>query len=242
MRVNPAIARPFHNPREPFNDRGKNMKNKTRNGIKAAVIAACLLGMGLTLPQARAAGDDEMSGIHTGDVLVRLRAISIIPNVSTSNTLSALNVGVNNAIVPELDLTYMIRDYLGVELILGTSRHQVTSSLGNLGGVNVLPPTLLLQYHFNHPGRIRPYLGAGVNYTYFYNNGLNVGGQPISLTNHSFGPAVQAGVDVQVTKSVFVNADIKKIWMRTDASLGGAALGRLDIDPVVVGLGVGMRF
>ena len=218
------------------------MKNKTRNGLKAAVIAACLLGMGLAMSQARAADDDEMSGIHAGDVLVRLRAISIIPNVSTSNTLSALNVGVNNAIVPELDLTYMIRDYLGVELILGTSRHQLTSSLGNLGGVNVLPPTLLLQYHFNHQGRIRPYLGAGVNYTYFYNNCLNVGGQPISITNHSFGPAAQAGVDVQVTKSLFVNADIKKIWMHTDASLGGESLGRLSIDPVIVGLGVGMKF
>jgi outer membrane protein len=218
------------------------MKNKTKNGLKAAVITSCLLGTCLGMSQARAAGDDAMSGIHAGDVLVRLRAISIIPNVSTNNTLSALNVGVNNAIVPELDLTYMIRDYLGVELILGTSRHQVTSSLGNLGGVNVLPPTLMLQYHMNHQGSIRPYVGAGVNYTYFYNNGLNAGGQPISITNHSFGPAVQAGLDVQVTKSVFVNADIKKIWMRTDASLGGAPLGRLDIDPVVVGLGVGMRF
>jgi outer membrane protein len=41
---------------------------------------------------------------------------------------------------------------------------------------------------------------------------------------------------------LFVNADIKKIWMHTDASLGGQALGRLSIDPVVVGLGVGMRF
>jgi outer membrane protein len=218
------------------------MKIRIRNAIKTTVAAACLLGSGLTMPQAHAAGNDDMNGIHAGDVLVRLRAISIIPNVETTNTLAALNVGVNNAIVPELDLTYMIRDYLGVELILGTSRHQVTSSLGNLGGVNVLPPTLLLQYHFNHQGRVRPYLGAGVNYTYFYNNGLNVGGQPVSMTNHSFGPAVQAGVDVQITKSLFVNADIKKIWMRTDASLGGEALGRLNIDPVVVGLGVGMRF
>jgi outer membrane protein len=175
-------------------------------------------------------------------VLVRLRAISIVPNVDTSHTLSALNVGVNNAIVPELDLTYMIRDDLGVELILATSRHQVTSSLGGLGGVNVLPPTLLLQYHFNHAGRIRPYLGAGLNYTLFYNNGLNAGGQPISISNDSFGPALQAGVDVQVTRSLFVNADIKKIWMHTDASLGDQPLGRLSIDPVVVGLGVGMRF
>jgi outer membrane protein len=218
------------------------MKHSLRNSIKAAAVASCLLGAGALAPQAQAAGDDAMNGIHAGDVLVRLRAISIMPNVETNQSLSALNVGINNAVVPELDLTYMIRDYLGVELILGTSRHQLTSSLGNLGGVNVLPPTLLLQYHFNHAGRIRPYVGAGMNYTLFYNNGLNAGGQPISITNHSFGPALQAGVDVQVTKSLFVNADIKKIWMHTDATLGGQSLGRLNIDPVVVGLGVGMRF
>jgi outer membrane protein len=204
--------------------------------------AVCVMGMGLAASHAYAADGDDMSGIHAGDVLVRLRAISIVPETHTTNTLSALDVGVNNAIVPELDLTYMIRDYLGVELILGTSRHQVTSSLGNLGGVNVLPPTLLLQYHFNHQGRVRPYLGAGVNYTHFYNNGLSAGGQPVSITNHSFGPALQAGVDVQVTKSFFVNADIKKIWMHTDASLDGAPLGRLSIDPLVVGVGVGMKF
>jgi outer membrane protein len=218
------------------------MNHSLRNRLKAAAIASSLLCASAFAPQAHAAGDDTMSGIHAGDVLVRLRAISIMPNSSTTGTLSALNVGVNNAIVPELDFTYMIRDYLGVELILATSRHQLTSSLGNLGGVNVLPPTLLLQYHFNHAGRIRPYVGAGLNYTLFYNNGLNAGGQSIGVNNHSWGPALQAGVDVQVTKSLFVNADIKKIWMHTDATLGGQALGRLSIDPVVVGLGVGMRF
>jgi hypothetical protein len=52
-------------------------------------------------------------GINQGDVLVRLRAISIQPNERGSDTLGAINTGVNNAIVPELDFTYMIRDYLG---------------------------------------------------------------------------------------------------------------------------------
>ncbi len=213
-----------------------------KNWINGALAASCMLAVGLSAPQARAADSVTEGGIHAGDVLVRLRAISILPDVRTNNTLSALNVDVNNATVPELDFTYMIRDNIGVELILGTSRHQLTSNLGGLGGVNVLPPTLLLQYHFNHEGRVRPYVGAGVNYTYFYNNGLNAGGQSISIKNHSFGPALQAGVDIQVTKSLFVNADIKKIWMKTDASLGGASLGTLHIDPLVVGIGVGMKF
>ncbi|MGF6603511.1 outer membrane protein [Paraburkholderia sp. GAS448] len=213
-----------------------------KNWINGVAAASCALAMCLAATPASAADDVTMGGIHAGDVLVRLRAISIMPQVGTNNTLSALNVGVNNAIVPELDFTYMIRDNIGVELILGTSRHQLTSNPGNLGGVNVLPPTLLLQYHFNHQGRVRPYVGTGLNYTYFYNNGLNVGGQPISISNHSFGPALQAGVDVQVAKNLFINADIKKIWMRTDASLGGSSLGTLHIDPLVVGLGVGMKF
>ncbi|WP_404980920.1 MULTISPECIES: OmpW/AlkL family protein [Caballeronia] len=185
---------------------------------------------------------DTTGGIHAGDVLVRLRAISIQPQVSAGGALGSLGVDVNNAIVPELDFTYMIRDDIGVELILGTSRHQVTSNIGGLGGVGVLPPTLLLQYHFNHQGRVRPYVGAGLNYTYFYNDKLKAGDTPVSIKRSSFGPALQAGVDVQVTKALFVNADLKKIWMRTSASAGGADLGSLKIDPWVLGLGVGMKF
>jgi outer membrane protein len=232
------------------------MKNRTGTALAMACVA--LAGAFAALP---AFADDTGSGaavvesqperpvdspveggIHARDVLVRLRGISIMPQVGTSGTLSTLNVDVNNAIVPELDFTYMIRDNIGVELILATSRHQVSSNLGALGGVNVLPPTLLLQYHFNHQGKIRPYVGAGLNYTYFYNDGLKAGGQSIAVSHSSFGPALQAGVDVQITKTLFVNADIKKIWMRTDATLGGASIGTLRIDPLVVGLGVGMKF
>ncbi|SEI93004.1 OmpW/AlkL family protein [Paraburkholderia diazotrophica] len=204
--------------------------------------ALCAAGIALTTPHAFAADIDSTSGIHAGDTLVRLRAIAIVPEVRTSDALSTLNVGVNNATVPELDFTYMIRDNIGVELILATSRHQLTSSAGGLGGVNVLPPTLLLQYHFNHQGQVRPYVGAGVNYTYFYNNGLHAGGQDISIKRSSFGPALQMGVDVQVTKSVFANLDVKKVWMKTDASLNGTPLGTLHIDPLIVGVGVGMKF
>jgi len=218
------------------------VSNTISSTMRTAAIASALLCATALSAPAHAAGDDSMSGIHAGDVLVRLRAISIMPSVSTTGTLSTLHTDVNNATVPELDFTYMIRDNIGVELILATSRHQLTSSIGGLGGVNVLPPTLLLQYHFNHAGRVRPYVGAGLNYTLFYNNGLHAGAQPVSIRNHSFGPALQAGVDVQVTKTLFVNADIKKIWMHTDASLGAQPLGRVSIDPVVVGLGVGMRF
>ncbi|SAK65755.1 OmpW family protein [Caballeronia hypogeia] len=216
-----------------------------KKGI-GAVVVACAAMFGGAAQAAQAAGDaspgDSVGGIHAGDILVRLRAISIQPDVTAGGTLGTLGVGVNNAIVPELDFTYMIRDQIGVELILATSRHQVTSNIGGLGGMGVLPPTVLLQYHFNHAGRVRPYVGAGLNYTYFYNDKLKAGDTPVSIRHSSFGPALQAGVDVQITKNLFVNADLKKIWMRTSASAGGADLGSLKIDPWVLGLGVGMKF
>ena len=186
---------------------------------------------------------DSSQGIYAGDILARVRAIGILPDSHASGSvLPSLGVSVNNAIVPELDFTYMILDNVGVELILGMSRHQLTSNLGHLGGVNVLPPTLLLQYHFNHAGKVRPYVGAGINYTRFWNSSLNAGGTPISIKNHSVGPALQAGVDIQISKRLFFNIDVKKVWMKTDTSLAGADLGTLHIDPLIVGVGVGMKF
>lgn len=213
-------------------------------GVVAGVIAlSCVMLFSMS---ARAGNDTPANlpsgGLHAGDILVRLRAISVHPEVKAGGALGTLGAGVNNATVPELDFTYMIRDQIGVELILATSRHQVTSNVGGLGGVGVLPPTLLLQYHFNHAGRVRPYVGAGVNYTVFYNDKLKAGATPVSIDHSSFGPALQVGVDVQVAKNLFVNADLKKIWMRTSASADGADLGSLKIDPWVLGVGIGMKF
>jgi len=200
------------------------------NRIKIAVAAAVLAAAGGTAHAA------------AGDIIVRARAIRVQPDVSTNNTLSALDTGVKADTVPELDFSYMFTDHIGMELILATTRHRVTSSLGSLGKVSVLPPTLTLQYHFNDSGRFRPYVGAGINYTRFYDDDLSAGGQRVHIDRNSFGPALQVGMDIGIDDNWFFNVDVKKIWIRTDASLAGADLGRLKVDPWIVGVGVGRRF
>ena len=177
-----------------------------------------------------------------GDILIRLRALHVAPDVSTTGTLSALDAGVKQSTVPELDLTYMFTDHIGAELILGVTRHRVTSSLGGLGKVSLLPPTLTLQYHLNPNGQFRPYVGAGINYTRFYDNSLSAGGERVRIDRNSFGPALQLGMDIGLDKNWFMNVDVKRLWIRTDASLGGASLGTLKIDPWLLGVGVGRRF
>jgi outer membrane protein len=196
-----------------------------------AALTAALAGWGATAQAAQ------------GDILVRARALAVIPQSSAhDNILSTLNVGAKQSVIPELDFTYMFTDHIGAELILGTTRNNISSSLGNLGKVSLLPPTITLQYHFNDEGTFRPYVGAGLNYTRFYNNSLSAGGTPISLKQNSFGPALQIGMDIKVSENWFLNVDVKKLWVRTNATMAGTNLGALHIDPWLVGVGVGYRF
>ena len=176
-----------------------------------------------------------------GDIIARLRIADVNPQTTVNKTLETLKVDVKNDTIPELDFTYMLTDNIGAELILGTSKHSITASGAEIGTVKVLPPTVSLQYHLNPQGQFRPYVGAGLNYTHFYGfkdkSGLN-----LSIDKNSFGPALQIGADMPLTKSVFLNLDIKKLWIKTDVKAGGADAGTLKINPLVTSVGIGTKF
>lgn len=200
---------------------------------------------------------------EAGDWLVRGRVINVNPNDdSGSLDTSVGNLGegvkVDTDTVPELDITYMVSKNWGVELILGYSEHTVAgekgiSALGDVIDTKVLPPTLTLQYHFMPDSNIRPYVGAGINYTYFFDEdtaGATAGtaGSKVSLES-SWGLAAQAGVDIALNNDWFVNLDVKYIDIDTTAKFTNIANGAIshakidaDIDPFVFGIGIGRRF
>ncbi|MBI2509129.1 MAG: OmpW family protein, partial [Betaproteobacteria bacterium] len=102
------------------------------------------------------------------------------------------------------------------------------------------PPTLTLQYHFTPEAKWRPYVGVGVNYTRFTDPDLAGG---LTVDRNSWGAALQAGIDIEVTKRFFVNLDVKKVFIDTKVkTAAGAFVTKLDIDPVIVGVGVGWKF
>ena len=172
--------------------------------------------------------------------------------------IDGTSVSVDDDTVPELDITYMITDNVGLELILATSKHNVSgegglAALGEIVESYVLPPSLLLQYHFSPDATFRPYVGAGINYTLFYDDdttsSLNdfVGGVSDLDLDSSFGLAAQVGFDVAVGDSWFFNVDVKYLDIDTEATIQtNGALGELsvdvDIQPYVFGAGVGWRF
>jgi outer membrane protein len=219
---------------------------------------------------------------EAGDWLIRGRIAHVNPNddsgrlfvnepaVFGNSDFNSVGKGVNvdSDTIPELDITYMITPNWGVELILGYSEHTVSvhnpagATLRGVGlaGSNdvidtkVLPPTLTLQYHFNPTGKIRPYVGAGVNYTYFFDEEVpskslvHSGNSDKIKLDSSWGLAAQLGVDVAVNEDWFVNFDVKYISMDTEAHFKNIATGssrakiKADIDPTVWSIGVGRRF
>jgi outer membrane protein len=183
-----------------------------------------------------------------GDWLVRLRALNVIPNEEAAITPIGGDVDIDTSIVPELDITYFMQDRWAFELILGVTPHDVMAvdtAAGDidLGDVTLLPPTLTLQYHFNPGGDVRPYLGAGVNYTHFFNEDVP-GGSALNTIEYdgSFGLAAQAGVDFAFQSDWFLNLDIKYIDIDTGVLIDGAIAADVQIDPVIAGVGFGRRF
>lgn len=196
--------------------------------------------------------------VEASDVLVRARAILVSPTEESGSVTPGFpggSVGVSDSVMPEIDFTYMLTDHIGAELILATTKHDIVgrgslAGIGELADTWVLPPTLTLQYHFAPKGRVRPYVGAGINYTTFYSADASrsletaIGKTEVSLED-SFGYALQAGVDIDIAPRVFLNVDVKYIDIDTTARLRtGAALNRVDVslDPIVPSIGIGMRF
>ncbi|WP_289078520.1 OmpW family outer membrane protein, partial [uncultured Thalassospira sp.] len=180
-----------------------------------------------------------------GDFLIRGRVLGVVPDEDVTSSSLGGEGEIDNDVIPELDFSYFITDNIALELIAGTSQHDVTWDTGSsnldLGSVRLLPPTLTAQYHFMPDSRWSPYIGAGINYTFFYDSKP---GQFNSVKyDDGFGYAFQAGFDYAISGPWSLNVDVKKIYLNTDVSVNnGAVKADADIDPWLFGIGVGYRF
>jgi outer membrane protein len=176
--------------------------------------------------------------------LVRARAVHIDPdNKSTpvGGVGASDRLEVATKTIPELDISYFFTPHISAELILTyPQKHKVRLDGAEIGSFKHLPPTLTAQYHFAPGATINPYLGVGVNYTRMSKVHLLDGAG--DLENDSWGLALQAGVDLRIDDRWSINADIKKVNIRSDVFVGGANASHLKVDPVLFGLGVGYRF
>jgi len=196
---------------------------------KLLIVIAALAACGMGAVQAQQA---------EGPWMVRARAVHL-DMANKDNT--GLGLTVDNKTIPEVDVSYFFTPNIAAELILTVPQKQTVSSNGtSIGTFKHLPPTLLLQYHFTGLTGYKPYVGAGINYTDI--SKVDLLGGAATLDSHSWGGALQAGVDIPLDKNWSINFDVKKVYIKTNVYAAGVNAGTLKLDPMLVGVGLGYRF
>ncbi|HKL65845.1 MAG TPA: OmpW family outer membrane protein [Roseovarius sp.] len=173
-----------------------------------------------------------------GDFTLGLGVGWIEPD-SASNT-AAGRVGADGALSPTVTVEYFVADNLGIELLASWPfEHDISVNGAEVAKTKHLPPTLSLQYHFTNKSGITPFVGAGINYTYFFDEKIN--GARLSLDD-SWGLALHAGVDVAMNEKSAFRFDVRYIDIETDAKVNGAPIGTVKIDPWVINAAYVFKF
>ena len=175
-----------------------------------------------------------------GDWLVRFGGSNVDPK-SDNHSI----VEVDGAASVTFNFSYLLTPNWAVELLAALPfKHDINLIGGDeVGSTKHLPPTLSVQYHFLPEAAIQPYVGVGINYTNFFDEDTSgaLAGTRLSLDD-SWGWAAQVGVDFPLNERWFLNLDVRWIDIETSAKLDGAGIGTVEIDPVVYGAHLGVRF
>ena len=219
---------------------------KKNNLLKILIIFNLLTFLGSINNYSYAQENSQFKS--AGKWLVGLKVLNLDPDVDSNLSIGG-KAKVDDDTVPELDIRYFITDNIALETILGYTEHSVATVntiLGNvnLGTTKVLPPTITLQYHFNTEGNFLPYIGAGINYTFFFDDKP---GDAIGITyKDNVGFAFNFGFDYVLGVNNYFNIDIKKYLLSTDvvvdAGPAGVATADVDLDPLAISIGYGWRF
>lgn len=228
--------------------------------MRTTLFATSLLALAIAAPSVQAH--------QAGDIIVRAGAITVQTHESTSGVkgdrggLDGVNWGgkatLNNDTQLGLNFAYMITDNWGVELLAATPfSHDVKikgSSLapanGKLGSFKHLPPTLSAVYYpLDSKSAFQPYVGAGINYTTFFNESVSSSAKQRGFTSlnikDSWGLAAQVGADYMLTDNIMINGQIRYIDIDTTAyasHAAGRAKVNVDVKPWVYMLGLGYKF
>ena len=159
----------------------------------------------------------------------------------TATPLGNLTMDVGSNVRPTITGEYFLKDNLGLEVLAALPfQHDINvAGVGKVGSTKHLPPTVSLQYHFGQ-GKVRPFVGLGVNYTTFFSTKTEgpIAGTNLDLSD-SWGLAGHIGVDFRISEQGALRVDYRTSDIDTKVKLNGAKLGTrntVNIDPSVYGV------
>ncbi|MEZ8320893.1 outer membrane protein OmpW [Vibrio splendidus] len=193
-----------------------------------------------------------------GDFIIRAGAATVSPNDSSGAVLNNPDLEFSVDSDTQLGLTfgYMFTDNISFEVLAASpfSHNISVNGLGKVADTKHLPPTFMVQYYFGQANSdFRPYVGAGINYTVFFDESLNGTGKSAGLSDlsldDSWGLAANIGIDYMINEDWFLNASVWYADIGTTAKYKQTVNGTttqystdVDIDPWVFMIGGGYNF
>jgi outer membrane protein len=198
------------------------------------VGALCAMAIALSMVSTALAAEDFKRwsmGIH---------ALYINPDTDTTGALGNIDVEANLA--PGITLEYFFTPYISTELVAAISKHDVEIDNDVYGSLWLLPPSLYLKYHPMPQAKISPFIGAGVNYVFAWDEKLDV--NSTFEVEDSFGWAAKAGADIRLNENLFLTAEAMYYQIETEFSLRDLGVNDedIDLDSWIFSLGAKYRF
>ena len=144
---------------------------------------------------------------------------------------------------PTLGVTYHITDNWGIEAWAADSYGQRVNAGGTkVGSIDAQPYSLSGQYRFGTPdSTLRPFVGLGYHETNYDNETATPAGQRVGVETAK-GAVATVGLDVNFGPTWFARADARYYHSDSTLRIDGADAGDAELDPVMVGVGIGARF
>ena len=208
-----------------------------------------------------------------GDWIIRVGATNVDPDTDSDRIdvagLATLDgVEVDDDTQLGITATYMLTDVWAIELLAATPFEHDISIKGapvEAGSTKQLPPTLTVNWYplGRSNSAFQPFIGAGVNYTYFWDEdtdnqleaALGVITEPVTGVtdpvpadldlDDSWGIAARAGFDYMFNEKWGLNASVWWIDIDTEATVKTDLANvkfDVELDPWVYMVGISYRF
>jgi outer membrane protein len=227
---------------------------RVTRGIQRALIAGAALLAALAGNAAHAQ--------TAGAWMISLGANNIAPKVKSGDlsapSLPGTQIDVKDASAAFATITYMLTDDVSLQTFLGGPyKHEVVGAgaiegVGKIGQIQQVSPTLMAQYRFfDAASALRPYVGLGVTYAYFFKEQgtgaltslTNPGGPPTQLrADNAWGASAQLGATYAFSDSWFADASVIKTFIKNTTHLSTGQSIDAKLNPLAIGVTVGYRF
>lgn len=193
-----------------------------------------VLALLLMVPVIAHAQDEDIIPGESFHWQVQVRALYLIP----SNHALPQTFNLNGAVQGELSGEWAFTPRWSTELAIATPA--ALDVQGGPGSIRVTTQILTLKYYFPGTGGFSPYLGTGIYHSTASadNTAPNIG-----VNNPGIGWVLQGGVTYAISPNLFVSGDLRyEDGLEPTLFVDGTPSGHIGIDPVVIGVGVGLRF